>query len=145
MKNIKYTKFSLAFAVVLILSGCHDRLDRPAENRTFQEAIDYSNTNNMSSPLIGAYAAFQSRGWEQFPLLSVRGGDVSRGGLGDQQDFAETVYYRYYQGYWMYNSLWQTMYSDIIDGIAAQAHIGLFAEQGTGSNPSVQSKAEIDV
>ncbi|HLU92670.1 MAG TPA: RagB/SusD family nutrient uptake outer membrane protein [Membranihabitans sp.] len=145
MKNIKYTKFSLAFAVVLILSGCHDRLDRPAENRTFQEAIDYSNTNNMSSPLIGAYAAFQSRGWEQFPLISVRGDDVNHGGLGDQQDFAETDNYRYNQGYWMYNSLWQTMYSDIIDGIAAQEQIDLFAEQATGSNPSVQYKAEIDV
>ena len=145
MKNIKYTKFSLAFAVVVILSGCHDRLDRPAENRTFQEAIDYSNTNNMSSPLIGAYAAFQSRGWEQFPLISVRGDDVNHGGLGDQQDFAETDNFRYNQGYWMYNSLWQTMYSDIIDGIAAKEQIDLFAEQATGSNPSVQYKAEIDV
>src|SRR5690606_22641059 len=112
---------------------------------TFQEAIDYSNTNNMSSPLIEAYAAFQSRGWEQFPLISVRGDDVNHGGLGDQQDFAETDNYRYNQGYWMYNSLWQTMYSDIIDGIAAQEQIDLFAEQATGSNPSVQYKAEIDV
>lgn len=146
MKNIKYKMIPVGlFAALLILSSCHDRLDRPAENRTFSEAIDYSNTSNMNSPLIGAYAAFQSRGWEQFPLISVRGDDVNNGGLGDQQDFAETDKFRYNQGYWMYNSLWQTMYSDIIDGIAAKEQIDLFAEQATGSNPSVQYKAEIDV
>src|SRR5690606_24825007 len=146
MKNIKYNIIPFGLLIcVLVLSSCHDRLNRPAENRTFEEAIDYSNTANMISPLVGAYAAFQSRGWEQFPLISVRGDDVNHGGLGDQQDFAETDYFRYNQGYWMYNSLWQTMYSDIIDGIAAQEQIDLYAEQASGSNPAAQYKAEIDV
>lgn len=143
--NFQIIPIGLIAMCLFLLSSCHDRLDRPAENRTFDEAIDYSNTANMISPLIGAYAAFQSRGWEQFPLISVRGDDVNHGGLGDQQDFAETDYFRYNQGYWMYNSLWQTMYSDIIDGIAAQEQIDLFAEQATGSNLSAQYKAEIDV
>ncbi len=140
MKNI-FISFGLT-AAFLLVSSCNDRLDRPAENRTFEEAIDYSKTSDMSSPLIGAYAAFQSRGWEQFPLISVRGDDVNNGGLGDQQPFAETDKFRYDKGYWMYNSLWQTMYSDIIDG---KEQMDLYAEQATGSNPADQYKAEIDV
>lgn len=143
MKNIL---ISFCFiAALLLMNSCHDRLDRPAENRTFEEAIDYSNTSDMDAPLIGAYAAFQSRGWEQFPLISVRGDDVNNGGLGDQQPFADTDKFRYDKGYWMYNSLWQTMYADIIDGNAAKEQIDLYAEQATGSNPAEQYKAEIDV
>ncbi len=146
MKNIgnKIIYFGL-MTVLLVLSSCNDRLDRPAENRTFEGAIDYSKTSDMSLPLIGAYAAFQSRGWEQFPLISVRGDDVNNGGLGDQQDFAETDKFRYNKGYWMYNSLWQTMYSDIIDGNAAKEQIDLYEEKATGNNPAAQYKAEIDV
>lgn len=146
MKKINNTFLFLAIVTVLLAAAsCHDRLDRPAENRTFEEAIDYSNTSEMDAPLIGAYAAFQSRGWEQIPLISVRGDDVNAGGLGDQQPFADTDRFRYSQGYWMYNSLWETMYADIIDGNAAKEQIDLFAAEATGSNPSEQYKAEIDV
>src|SRR5690606_32443438 len=96
MKNIgdKIIYFVLV-SMLFFSSGCNDRLDRPAEDRTFEEAIDYSKTSDMDLPLIGAYAAFQSRGWEQFPLISVRGDDVNNGGLGDQQPFADTDRFRY--------------------------------------------------
>lgn len=146
MKNMNIKLIVITWIpALLLLTSCNDRLNRPAENRTFEEAIDYSKTSNMISPLIGAYAAFQSRGWEQFPLISVRGDDVNAGGLGDQQPFDATDKFQYDQGYWMYNSLWQTMYADIIDGNAAKEQIDLYAEQATGSNPSAQYKAEIDV
>lgn len=146
MKNIgdKIIYFVLE-SMLFFSSGCNDRLDRPAEDRTFEEAIDYSKTSDMDLPLIGAYAAFQSRGWEQFPLISVRGDDVNNGGLGDQQPFADTDKFRYDKDYWMYNSLWQTMYSDIIDGNAAKEQIDLYAEQSSGTSLATQYKAEIDV
>lgn len=146
MKNISNIILVNCFILSLIaLTACDDRLERPAENRTFSESIDYSKTSDMNLPLIGAYQAFQSRGWEQFPLIGVRGDDVNAGGLGDQPDFMETDFFRYNKDFWMYNSLWQTMYSDIIAGIAAQNQIDQYAEQAAGGHSADQYKAEIDV
>ncbi len=68
----------------------------------------------MILPLVGAYNAFATRGWEEYLLLSVRGDDVNAGGLGDQQDYANTDLFNYNKDYWMYNSLWNLHYSDIV-------------------------------
>lgn len=111
---------------LLVASSCEDRLEEPAENRTFTEEIDYTDTDNMILPLIGAYAEFQTRGWEEFPLISVRGDDVNHGGLGDQQDFAETDKFSYNKDYWMYNSVWQNQYRDIFTFHSAMEQIELY-------------------
>jgi hypothetical protein len=134
MKPVKYSfKIMMVVTALLTATACHDLLDEPAENRAFTEETDYTNTDNMILPLIGAYAEFQTRGWEDFPLISVRGDDVNHGGLGDQQDFAETDKYNYNKDYWMYNSVWQNFYKDIFAAHSAMEQIELYKENATGA------------
>ncbi len=130
---------------LVLLTSCSDELDIPQENTTNQADVDYSNTEDMILPLIGAYQAFQSRGWEQFPLISVRGDDVNAGGLGDQQPFADTDNFQYDKDYWMYNSLWQTMYDDIFSIRGAIDEISEFEANATGSNYGEQYRGECRV
>ncbi|WP_053978187.1 RagB/SusD family nutrient uptake outer membrane protein [Mangrovimonas xylaniphaga] len=114
MKNIErlITKGALALLVLVGFQGCNSKLDEQ-EGQLNTGDVDYTNTSDMILPLIGAYQAFYTRGWEEPLLLSVRGDDVNAGGLGDQQDFAETDLFNYNKDYWMYNSLWNLHYSDI--------------------------------
>ncbi len=89
MKLNKFLILSTFSLIVLFsFSGCEKYLDEPAENRTFTEATDYTKSEDMILPLIGAYENLNKvdQGWENFPLISVRGDDVNAGGLGDQQD-----------------------------------------------------------
>ena len=139
----KYS-LSLIAMLLLVLTSCHDNLDEPALNRTFNEEIDYSISDNMVLPLIGTYADFYSRGWETIPLIAVRGDDVNAGGLGDQQDFAATDGYTYNKDYWMYNSLWQLNYSDIYTGKTAIEQIELYREAGASSSLADQYIAEVN-
>src|SRR5690242_13345461 len=92
----KYLRITLlAIPVILLANACSDKLDEPALNQRLATQTDYTKTENMILPLIGAYAEFYTRGWEDFPLIAVRGDDVNAGGLGDQQAFADTDNYRY--------------------------------------------------
>ena len=136
MKTINnISKISLFAFMLLAFSACHDLLDEPAQNRAFTEETDYTDTQNMILPLIGAYAEFQDLGWQVFPLISVRGDDVNAGGLGDQQDFSETDKYLYNKDYWMYNNTWQDMYKDIFIDNSAIAQIELYKENAP--NPAL--------
>jgi len=110
---MNFTKLALFMAALFLLPACHDLLDEPAENRAFTQETDYTITDNMDLPLLGMYADFYNSEWEVFPLIAVRGDDVNAGGLGDQQDFAETDKYNYNKDYWMYNSLFQNYYGDL--------------------------------
>lgn len=145
MKPIKYIIYTVFIGSLLFMTACHDLLEEPAENRSFTEETDYTNSDNMILPLIGAYAEFYSLGWPVFPLISVRGDDVNHGGEGDQQDFAETDYYRYNQNYWMYNSLWQSMYSDIFSAHSAMEQVELYVENGGSASTGDQYIAEAKV
>ncbi|MEJ1222306.1 RagB/SusD family nutrient uptake outer membrane protein [Sediminicola sp. 1XM1-17] len=107
---------SAGFAMV----GCTDKLEEPELNNNFAGGTDFTKTEDMKLSIIGVYEAFQSRGWEQPLLISVRGDDVNAGGLGDQQDFANTDLFDYNKDYWMYNSLWENIYVDVIS-----AHTGM--------------------
>jgi hypothetical protein len=143
MKRINYIiKLTLTVAVFLTVGACHDLLDEPAENRAFTEETDYTISENMILPLIGAYAEFYNRGWEDFPLISVRGDDVNAGGLGDQQDFAETDKFNYNKDYWMYNSVWQNFYKDIFFCHSAIEQIEKYREAGGNSAKADQYVAE---
>lgn len=115
MKNlkIKYNLSALALAMMLCLFACSDKLEEQ-EGQLNTGDVDYTISEDMILPLIGAYNAFATRGWEEPLLISVRGDDVNAGGLGDQQPFADTDMFIYDQGYWMYNSVWNLHYSDII-------------------------------
>lgn len=130
---------------LLVLSACHDLLDEPAENRAFTEQTDYTISDNMILPLVGMYADFYDHEWENFPLLSVRGDDVNAGGLGDQQDYANTDNFSYNKDYWMYNSLWQNYYGDIFNTHSAIDQIGKYREYATNKALADQYIAEVKV
>lgn len=146
MKPIRYIiQFIVVAAFLVAVPACHDLLDEPAENRVFTEETDYTISGNMILPLLGAYAEFQSRGWEDHPLIAVRGDDVNPGGLGDQQDFAETSKYNYNRGYWMYNSLWQNMYKDIFAAHSAMEQVEIYVQNGASATLGNQYIAEARV
>ncbi len=144
MKLFNYT-IKLTFLVIMLLAAtsCHDLLDEPAENKSFTEETDYTITGNMDLPLIGVYAEFNAIAWENFPLISVRGDDVNAGGLGDQQDYAETDKFNYNKDYWMYNSVWQNYYSDIFTAHSAMEQIELYKEHASNKMLADQYIAEI--
>ncbi len=135
-------KFTWLFIVLLFSSACNDLLIEPPQNRSFTGETDYTVSSNMILPLIGSYAQFQSRGWEDFPLISVRGDDVNAGGLGDQQDYAETDKYNYNKDYWMYGSVWKNLYSDIFVAHSAMEQIELYKENGASAALADQYIAE---
>ncbi|WP_420320778.1 RagB/SusD family nutrient uptake outer membrane protein [Flagellimonas sp.] len=129
MKLIEKIKtIALSTILVWVAIGCSDKLDEPQLNNNFAGGTDFTQTQDMVLSIIGVYEAFQSRGWEQPLLIAVRGDDVNAGGLGDQQDFAETDLFNYNKDYWMYNSVWQNIYADIITAHTGMEQIGRYQE-----------------
>ncbi len=129
MKHIKlYLKFLIMGFAVLIFTSCGDLLNELPENFQAESSVDYSNTDDMILPLIGAYAQFYTRGWEDIPVISVRGDDVNAGGLGDQQDFTEEDLFNYNKDFWMFNSVWQNLYKDILETHSAEEQIEKYRE-----------------
>ncbi|HIB36002.1 RagB/SusD family nutrient uptake outer membrane protein [Mesonia sp.] len=109
----KTYKLLVLLGLSISIFSCSDEFDtRTGQLNTGD--LDYTDASEMSQALVGAYNAFSTRGWEEPILLSVRGDDVNSGGLGDQQPYADTDNYIYNNSYWMYNSLWNLHYSDII-------------------------------
>ena len=144
MKHFKNTiKYSILVLTLLLAVSCNDLLNEPAENKSFTEETDYTISSNMILPLIGVYAEFNGTAWENFPLIAVRGDDVNAGGLGDQQDYAETDKYNYNKDYWMYNSVWQNHYSDIFTAHSAIEQIEKYKEFAADKALADQYIAEI--
>lgn len=125
-------------AGMLIIVSC-DKMDEK-EGFTLASDIDYSDPEGIIDPLIGAYGTVYSRGWEDVPLISVRGDDVNAGGLGDQQDYANTDNFSYNKDYWMYNSMWQNFSKDMIDVNSAILDIERYRAAITTEN--VDAKAD---
>ncbi|MCE1198273.1 MAG: RagB/SusD family nutrient uptake outer membrane protein [Marinilabiliales bacterium] len=146
MKRVQYfQKLTSLVVLLLIAASCNSFLDKPAENKSFTGATDYTITGNMIQPLIGVYAEFNAIAWENYPLISVRGDDVNAGGLGDQQDFAETDKYTYNKDYWMYNSVWQNFYSNIFTAHSAMDQIKLYKAHADNPALADQYIAEVKV
>lgn len=128
MKYISKSVLLGVFSMLLLATvSCTDKLDTQ-EGQLNTGDLDYTNTDEMIAPVIGAYYNFADRGWEEPLLLGVRGDDVNAGGLGDQQPFADTDRFNYTKDYWMYNSLWNIHYSDIINMNTAILQVGRFQE-----------------
>ncbi len=148
MKTHKFFILSTFTIIFLVgITGCKKYLNEPPENRTFTEETDYTKTENMVQPLIGVYQKLNrvDEGWSDFPLISVRGDDVNAGGLGDQQDFANTDLYSYNKDYWMYNALWQDYYSYIITANSAMEQVALYKQYASNKALADQYIAEAKV
>ncbi len=142
---MKLTRYIIPLSVLLALfvfTACEEKLDEPAENKTFTEETDYTQSQNMILPLIGLYSEFQNFAWENFPLIAVRGDDVNAGGLGDQQDYTETDKFNYNKDYWMYNSVWQNLYKDVFTAHSTIDQIKLYLEAGGDAAKAAQYTAE---
>ncbi len=142
LPNKKFAKYLLSILVIFSISSCADRLNEPPENTAFTEETDYTITENMILPMVGAYAEFYTRGWEGIPLLSVRGDDVNAGGLGDQQDFAEADKFNYNKDYWMFNTFWEVSFRDIYTMQSTIEQIDLYLENAPNKATGEQYKAE---
>lgn len=140
-----FFKVMFCTSVIITVTSCNDILDEPQENTVITETTDYTNTDNMISPLLGAYAKFQFNEWETGLLLSVRGDDVNAGGLGDQRPFADTDVYTYDKNYWMYNTVWQNLYGDILVMHSAMEEIEKYKEFAPNPTLADQYIAEVKV
>lgn len=146
MKHKSYLSRYIFFTlVVFLMASCQDNLDAPPENTQFAADVDYTRSDDMILPILGAYAEFYTRGWEGIPLISLRGDDVNAGGLGDQQNFAETDKFNYTQDYWMYNSLWEVFFKDIYVFESTIEQLDLYQEFAANKALADQYKAEARV
>jgi starch-binding outer membrane protein, SusD/RagB family len=127
MKLYKFLISStLALMILFSYTGCQKYLDEPPENKTFTEGTDYTISSDMIKPLIGTYSELNNTEWENFPVIAVRGDDVNAGGLGDQQDLSEEDQFRYNKDFWMFNSIWQNYYGNMISANSAMEQIELY-------------------
>lgn len=115
MKNLnQVTKpLALGLAVCMTFFACTDKLEEN-DGQLAADDLDFTISEDMTLPLIGAYSAVYTRGWEDPLLLGVRGDDVNAGGLGDQPLFAETDLFNYDNNFWMFNQIWNNFYGDIV-------------------------------
>ena len=144
MKIINRFKFILVLTLIFgVATSCTDYLEEPLENQEKAEEIDYTQSDNMILLVYGAYAEFNSLQWETFPLIAVRGDDVNA--AGDQFPLIETDEFRYDRNFWIYNSTWLNLYTDILYWHGAMEQIDKYVEAGASATAGEQYKAEIKV
>ncbi|WP_243472651.1 RagB/SusD family nutrient uptake outer membrane protein [Winogradskyella sp. MH6] len=140
--------FNLKLIVLILpvlLFNCNNKLDEEQELVVLQDEIDYSSEEQAFGALVGAYEKFQNVGWEQIPLISVRGDDVNAGGLGDQQGFADTDNFIYDNSYWMYNVFFENWSQDILQITSQIESLERFRAGGVDSDLIDQYQAECKV
>ena len=144
MKSYKFfnTVFLMA-AVIFLAPSCDSALDNPQEDTVVESGIDYTNISLRKELIEGAYYTLYNLQWETYPLLSVRGDDVNA--KGDQEPLLETEAFRYSRSFWMYNSTWLNLYSDIINWHAAIEEIEKFNANSNDPGVGQQYIAEINV
>nr|WP_321358372.1 RagB/SusD family nutrient uptake outer membrane protein [uncultured Draconibacterium sp.] len=129
---IKYFAPVLLSGLLLVsVIGCTDKLDEPFENESFTSDVDYSISENMVLPLMGAYQGLYSRSWEEPITLGIRGDDVNA--AGDQVPMQEQDNYMYQASHWNPNSVWQLHYNDIVNVFTAIDEINKYRE-ASGNN-----------
>ncbi|WP_373522252.1 RagB/SusD family nutrient uptake outer membrane protein [Aquiflexum sp.] len=144
MKNNKYIKNTLALMLAFIVTtSCMDLLDEPLENQIIAGDTDYTQSSNMILMLYGSYGELYRSQWETYTLLSVRGDDVTA--AGDQFPLIETDQFRYDRNFWMYNSVWLNLYTDLIYWHGAIEEIRKYQEAGANPANAEQYVAEIKV
>ncbi len=140
MKRLIYIN-AILLTGIFTMSSCDSKLDEPMEYDS-SSSYDYSSAEGAKAALVGAYAKFQNVGWEQVPLISVRGDDVNSGGKDDQAPFTDTDNYKYDASYWMYNSLWENWYQTISQITTQIAELEKFRAGGVNSQIIDQYIAE---
>jgi len=143
MKMNIYKSYLSVLLAAAVSFSCLDKLDEPLENEFLVEGTDYSQSSNMILMLYGAYAELSVIQWESYPIISVRGDDVNP--AGDQFPLTETDLFRYDRNFWMYNSTWLNLYTDLLHWQGAIEEIQKYEEAGANAESAQQYIAEIKV
>ncbi|WP_448518861.1 RagB/SusD family nutrient uptake outer membrane protein [Rhodoflexus sp.] len=141
MKSI--TRICIWVAIMALSASCMRLLDEPLQNQQKAQETDYTRSENMVLMLYGAYAELNDLQWETFPIIAVRGDDVNP--AGDQFPLTETDQFRYNRNFWMYNSTWLNLYSDLLYWHGAMEEIQKYKEAGASAALADQYVAEIKV
>jgi hypothetical protein len=123
--------------------SCGDILDESLENEALEGQVDYTISEDMELVIYGAYGELNFLQWETFPVIAVRGDDVNA--AGDQFPLIETDEFRYDRSFWMYNSAWQNLYTDVVLWNSSIEAIGKYKEAGANASRADQYIAEIKV
>ncbi|HWK59373.1 MAG TPA: RagB/SusD family nutrient uptake outer membrane protein [Parapedobacter sp.] len=141
MKTMKPNIRQLVAMLLGLLFTASCSLNDPLENEQIAEETDYTQTGNMVLLIYGAYNDLYHLQWETFPTISVRGDDVNP--AGDQEPLIETDQYRYDRNFWMYNSAWLNLYTDLLHWHGAIEEIEKYQEAGANPSTAQQYIAEI--
>lgn len=121
----KAVKFYMTILIggwlMILAAGCVDKLDEPFEDEAFTSDVDYTIGENIITPVLGAYWALYTRGWEEPVTLGIRGDDVNA--AGDQVPMQEQDQFLYLPSHWNLNAVWQGHYNDIIITFSAMEEI----------------------
>ncbi len=143
-KIIKYyTPILIVGLLMLSVASCTDKFDDPFENLTFTEDVNYSTSENMILPMLGAYYGLYTRGWEEPLVLGVRGDDVNA--KGDQPPLQEQDAFNYLPSHWTANAVWQGHYNDIINTFSEIEEIEKYRLAGASDALAQQYIAECRV
>lgn len=147
MKNlIKINILKPVLFIVLLLivnTGCEDKLLEPYENTVYATDVDYSVGSDMILPLYGAYQAFYTRGWNEHLTIGNLGDDVNA--AGDQAPMQEQDKFIYLASHWNINALWQAWYGDIIRMFTAISDIEKYRPAANNDQLADQYIAECRV
>ena len=144
MKAIKFYTHIIAIGLtIIVMASCDNKLNDPLENVALVENTDYSGTENMFQLLTGSYANLYDMQWETFPLIAVRADEVNA--AGDQVPLTDTDEFKYDRNFWIYNSVWLNLYSDIISWHASIEEIQKYQEFAANPAEADQYIAEIRV
>ncbi len=135
----------ICLVAIIMATSCSNILDEPLENTVITGQTDYTKTENMISPLLGAYARLGSNEWETGLLLSVRGDDVNAGALGDQRPYWDTDLFTYDRNFWMYNQVWKNLYGDVLVMHSTMEEIEKYKEFASSPALADQYTAEVKV
>ena len=147
---MKFLKKTLIYIIPIVIAlgsttACSDFIDIDPENKVPEESVDFTKTENMYQPVVGAYAQLRSSGmhWANKLLMFTRDGDVWSGRTDDQGtavDFGR--YYNYTNSFWALNNVWITFYEIIrISNSALESLDGYAAHltQGTADYETYES------
>lgn len=139
---MKYKYFTVVLALVLVMTttACEDKLFEPYEGLVLTTDVDYTVGGDMILPLLGAYHAFYTRGWDEPLTIGIRGDDVNA--AGDQAPMHEQDRFSYQASHWNLNALWTAQYSDIVRFFTAMEDIDKYAPAANNPALTKQYKAE---
>lgn len=149
MKSKKYLLMSFLIATAFLSTKCNKQLDQPNELETQAGNVDYTSANGAKAALVGAYKSFYDFGWENVPMLSVRGDDVNSGGgrdgVFDQPPFHDADMFVYDVNFWMINNAWDGLFQRVMQITAQIEQLEKFREGGVSSALIDQYIAECQV